>query len=426
MKFKYLIIILLYGLLIYPQRLWDIENPDERFSLFKDSSIAVLKGYILDKQSMPLEYAAAANIIAYFHEDSLKEFLLENLNTNLAVSSDGFKNYVNTEKYFTDQVIKGYLGDQSAVGGLDTLINKIPSVFRSRKLDAIYTLAEGNILRPEYFQILRNGFSLSKPWKKKVEYGLEYYGMNSQYKQEVKDLYISAIKASEDPVEINSICLSLFQIDSSAVVDILNQLFESNTGKNRLLLFVDLYHFDPGGQPERSMWAIPREQDENIRAAYFPDFGSIEYGILPKSYLTPRWINFIINWKQQEKSDLIIVPIAWFLNAFRPLSPYNSDPVSDLIKKLVLLTDTVYSYNWFGDQNFSNELKNLLQSAATSLQNRDSLTCARDVKSFQDKVDYEYNDSLNKTPQFITVEGWKFLYWNAEYLLEKLPEIQEQ
>ena len=104
MKFKYLIIILLYGLLIYPQRLWDIENPDERFSLFKDSSIAVLKGYILDKQSMPLEYAAAANIIAYFHEDSLKEFLLENLNTNLAVSSDGFKNYVNTNYFWRGEI----------------------------------------------------------------------------------------------------------------------------------------------------------------------------------------------------------------------------------------------------------------------------------------------------------------------------------
>ena len=423
MKLKSLLIILLFNLLIYPQSLWEISNPDETFRGFKDSSVTALKGFILDKQSMPLEYAAAANIIAYFHKDSLKEFLLENLNTNLDIGSDGFENYSNIEKYYTDQVIKGYLGNQSAIAGLDTFINKVPSIFTSRKLDAIYNLATANVLRPEYFQILKDEFSLNGTWKQKAQYSLKYYGMNAQYKQEVEDLFLSAITASDDPVEINSLCLSLSQVDSSATVSILNQLFESHTGEKRLNFFDDLNYFDPKGQPERSMWAIPREQDESIRSEYFPLYDSIEDGILPKSYLTPEWINFIINWKQQEESDLITVPLTWFLYDFKPLPSYNLKTVSDLIDNLVFLTDTVYSYNWLSNVSFKDDLKAELQSAKTNLQNSDSIACAINIKSFQDSVDAVYKDSLNSEPRFVTLEGWKFLYWNAQYILDRLPEI---
>jgi IPT/TIG domain. len=45
------------------------------------------------------------------------------------------------------------------------------------------------------------------------------------------------------------------------------------------------------------------------------------------------------------------------------------------------------------------------------------------VKAFQDLVDNVYKDSLNTDPRFVTIEGWKFLYWNAKYILDRLPEI---
>ena len=55
--------------------------------------------------------------------------------------------------------------------------------------------------------------------------------------------------------------------------------------------------------------------------------------------------------------------------------------------------------------------------------NGDSLACAVKVKSFQDLVDFVYKDSLNTDARFVTLEGWNFLYWNAQYILDRLPEI---
>ncbi len=41
-------------------------------------------------------------------------------------------------------------------------------------------------------------------------------------------------------------------------------------------------------------------------------------------------------------------------------------------------------------------------------------------------MDYVFKDSLNTDPRFVTLEGWKFLYWNAQYILDRLPSIPEE
>jgi hypothetical protein len=91
---------------------------------------------------------------------------------------------------------------------------------------------------------------------------------------------------------------------------------------------------------------------------------------------------------------------------------------------LIDIIDSTINYSWLGDLTFSNELKNILTTAKTNLQNGDSLTCRVQVKTFQDLVDNVYKDSLNSDPRFVTIEGWKFLYWNAQYILDRLPEQQ--
>ncbi|MCO6448893.1 MAG: hypothetical protein J5I67_14765, partial [Ignavibacterium album] len=93
------------------------------------------------------------------------------------------------------------------------------------------------------------------------------------------------------------------------------------------------------------------------------------------------------------------------------------------IHRNIQLLDTIFNYNWLGDLNFSNELKNILTTAKTNLQNGDSLACRVQVKAFQDLVDNVYKDSLNTDQRFVTIEGWKFLYWNAQYILDRLPKL---
>jgi hypothetical protein len=115
--------------------------------------------------------------------------------------------------------------------------------------------------------------------------------------------------------------------------------------------------------------------------------------------------------------------VSFLLQGFTPPVPDSSLSNIDLLENLIDLTDTVYNYTWLGDLQFEDELQSIIQSAKTNLQNQDSLACAFQVKAFQDLVDNVYKDSLNADPRFVTIEGWKFFYWNAQYILDRLPAI---
>lgn len=110
------------------------------------------------------------------------------------------------------------------------------------------------------------------------------------------------------------------------------------------------------------------------------------------------------------------------IREFIPTRPNASITVLNMISNLVNITDTLFNYTWLGDFTFANSLKSKLNQAKTFLLSGDSLSCAIQVKTFQDDVDAVYKDSLNLDPRFVTVEGWKFLYWNAQYILDRLPE----
>ncbi len=96
----------------------------------------------------------------------------------------------------------------------------------------------------------------------------------------------------------------------------------------------------------------------------------------------------------------------------------SSDSLNNNLEELIL-------YNWLGDLTFSNELKSILTTAKTNLQNGDSLACRINVKEFQDLVDNVYKDSLNTDPYFVKIEGWKFFYWNVQYILDRLSEPKD-
>jgi len=156
-----------------------------------------------------------------------------------------------------------------------------------------------------------------------------------------------------------------------------------------------------------------------------------------KEYKT-EWINNLItkyatpsNYKfLQDNYQNIIVP-EW-LPAYQeyfqqtklsnPLYPPNFNSLFEQLDYFKDLCDTLVNYTWFGNLNFSNELKNILTTAKINLQNGDSLACRVQVKTFQDLVDNVYKDSLNTDQRFVTIEGWKFLYWNAQYILDRLPK----
>jgi hypothetical protein len=138
-------------------------------------------------------------------------------------------------------------------------------------------------------------------------------------------------------------------------------------------------------------------------------------------YGNPLDLQAVIEYYNNE-TDSIALMTDYVIKDFKPKKPNFQKPILEFLNNLIELSDSTSNYNWLGDVSFSSELKNILEVAKTNLQNGDSLACRVQVKAFQDLVDNVYKDSLNTDARFVTIEGWKFLYWNAQYILDRLPE----
>jgi len=132
--------------------------------------------------------------------------------------------------------------------------------------------------------------------------------------------------------------------------------------------------------------------------------------------------NFVKNYINDESDEMIKDAIAFEVEENLPRLFYEDSTLVVILDSLISVTNQVHIINWLGDLNFSNELKNILTTAKINLQTGDSLACRVQVKAFQDLVNNVYKDSLNTDPRFVTIEGWKFLYWNAQYILDRLSK----
>ncbi|RJP68335.1 MAG: hypothetical protein C4539_09245 [Ignavibacteriales bacterium] len=109
---------------------------------------------------------------------------------------------------------------------------------------------------------------------------------------------------------------------------------------------------------------------------------------------------------------------------FKPQEPEKVVPVQVMIDTLNSYIQQLLNYNWL-DNNLSIELTSILNKFLSYLTNDDSLMCARQIKSFQQTVNFELNDSLNTTSNFVTEDAWKFLYYYSQYILDRLPDVSK-
>ena len=236
-------------------------------------------------------------------------------------------------------------------------------------------------------------------------------------KEQAKQELMQAISTANDDRAMFSYSLALSSaFDEEEIPDIV-QIFKNSSSPQVKRALMQFYFsryedkFDLNGLVKESLLTEPNEE---LRLFYVK--------VLLLGFSTPSDYEFIKNYYQDENNDTIKSLIQYEINSFIPAPIDTSDSVIDLLNNLNNYIDSVSAYTWLGDLTFSNELKNILTTAKTNLQNEDSLACKVQVKAFQDLVDNVYKDSLNTDPRFVTIEGWKFLYWNAQYILDRLPE----
>jgi hypothetical protein len=108
---------------------------------------------------------------------------------------------------------------------------------------------------------------------------------------------------------------------------------------------------------------------------------------------------------------------------YKPAEPPESMSVIVMVDSIIGFVQQCGSFSWIGNQSFVTQLEQYIIDSKIPLIARDSVNCARKIKLFQQSIDKEYEDTLNTTSNFVTKEGWKFLYYNAQYILDRLPRI---
>ncbi|HXG38334.1 MAG TPA: hypothetical protein VNL36_06165 [Bacteroidota bacterium] len=146
-------------------------------------------------------------------------------------------------------------------------------------------------------------------------------------------------------------------------------------------------------------------------------------------YGTPQDYRVVQEYQQWETQPTAKSLTGFRLRDFKPPVPSLITPVSVLLDSLISYKHQVAALGWLGDKNFVNELDNHLENAQNHLVRGDSVNCGKEVEKFQEKVQKEYDKTIDdqkknkpRDKRFVTVEGWKFLYYHAQYLLDRLPK----
>ena len=418
---SYLKIFLLAYLLLLnkanAQSLWELGvSTFDIIGVKGDTTLANLYNILqTDSLKYTLEFKSAALLLAVYDGQTAKDFILERINYWI----DQNDQFFNWNDYFSYQLIKGYFGESSAILGMDSIVEY--SNNPSLQINAISYLVEAGQFN--YFGLVKDIFNNQKFTISGISL-LSQYGFNPVFREEVINLLSGVVRDSSDYYKVTYAARNLAELDKDYTVELLEQRFFESVGYIRYNYFKELDILNPQNQMERSIWVIPKELDDELRSDYIPFLFEGDPDLSMRGYLSPRWINFIMDWLNVETYNVALFHIHSSLEDFQPAKPDSFIQIGDMIDSLVILADTVKSYAWLGDIQFKNELQSILQSAKTNLQNGDSLACRVKIKEFQDSVDFVYKDSLNTDPRFVTIEGWKFLYWNAQYILDRLPEPQ--
>jgi parallel beta-helix repeat protein len=109
------------------------------------------------------------------------------------------------------------------------------------------------------------------------------------------------------------------------------------------------------------------------------------------------------------------------INSYIPLQLNSEITVNLLIDTLLFFEHEVRDIGWIGDGDFVISLDSNLILARNLLEQSDSLNSYRQVRQYRQRVDSAYNDPLHPAARTISIEGWKFLHYNANYILDRLP-----
>ncbi|MFC2134970.1 IPT/TIG domain-containing protein [Bacteroidota bacterium] len=393
----------------FSQQLWDIEEMsyEELDILSNDTTITKLKLIINDSETTSYKYKAAVHYLVFYYKENTSSFLLDSLNTQIYIDGDSL--VTDWLKYYTDKLVQGYLGDQQAVSGMDSVAKYSPVILY--RLFAIEKLAVAGYY--DYFDYLISSYDDGEGDKKGIISTIGLYGKSLAHENQAKSFLEGIIRNSTDAGLVSIASFALARFDNNYLINIIDEKFRNSTHETRLDNYLDLFVFDPEGQPERSMYAIPLEDDENLRDYYFPNFTQIGVGYTSKRFLEPKFINFISDWLRSENSEVITKNIGWILEKFEPIEPDSTITIETMLDTLISYTDRCYGYEWITNNGTYNSLTEKLDGVKKDLEKGNENAAVNKLEAYRNEVEAQKD-------KHVTEEGYKFLYYYAGYIIARL------
>jgi hypothetical protein len=190
-----------------------------------------------------------------------------------------------------------------------------------------------------------------------------------------------------------------------------------NDASNRSAAMGYLFELDyPGLHSLLAHW-LAKEPGSSVRMQ-IADSLLIRYGT-PEDYL------LVSEHLQHESTPLAQRAMAGGLESFTPHVPANSLSVATLLDSTASIVRRCASFNWLAGEEFATMLDGDLQRAREALDSQDSIGCSVAVKRFQSYIDFAFRHPENPYSRKVTLGGSRFLHYNAQYILDRLPTIPQ-
>jgi hypothetical protein len=144
--------------------------------------------------------------------------------------------------------------------------------------------------------------------------------------------------------------------------------------------------------------------------------------LLLSEYNTPNDYQFVKEFSESETDTTIATRVVKiYMNHFFVRKPDSTVSISVLFDTLTSYTNQSYDFEWLKDETYKTELLSKITNAKNYLNSEDSTNCAIEIKIFQNRVNEVYSDSSGSYPKYVNNEGYKFLYYYSQYILDRLP-----
>ena len=374
-------------------------------------------------------------------------------------------------RYLDYQELRGWFKDPGARAGMDSVYQFTPDAYDREQ--ALKLLSQAAVFT--YFEDVRD-YYLADPDDSRWRSIIASYVSNGSTRQQTMDFFDALVAttttADDDGLEYLRLVSSYycgsasryFFEDSTKARDLMEFMIENRDGELRKLAF-DEVDIRCSTAKERFAWLwriVPTELDPALREHYLDRYTDVSEDAEPRNlarwdardgdldvptnpriaplnaeemaleirteagpYLSPYGISLLVEWYGQEPDTALRDELDEYLeNDFQPLLPLQDDPVSQHLDELVSLVDSMQTYAWVAPATFAAELQTELAAAQAALSSGDSTGAANQIAHFQATMQAAYEYPVTGVHE-ATREGHRFLWWTAEYLRNRLPDVAD-